>query len=148
MFPPGEANQAADYERLHASQARVGYPSDVYQGKDARDFLRRIWPDFKTDGIDVVLHEKVSGYAGTRQAIAGLAQKCLDHGVRIFPASKSRVTTGGGLRVEGPARRTATSAATLSCSGSARGRRSTGRCSASPTHRRRYPDGATVRKDM
>ena len=81
----GEANQGADYEKLHASQARVGYPSDLYHGQDAKNFLKKIWPDFKTDGIDVVLHEKVSGYAGTRQAIAGLAQKCRDHGVRILP---------------------------------------------------------------
>src|SRR5215470_3116152 len=80
----GEANQAKDYEKLHASQARVGYRSDLYQGKEARAFLKAIWPDFKTDGIDVVLHEKVSGYAGTRQAVAGLAQKCRDHGVRIL----------------------------------------------------------------
>ena len=80
----GEANQATDYEKLHASQARVGYPSDLYQGRDAKRFLKTIWPDFQTDGIDVVLHEKVSGYAGTRQAIAGLAQKCRDHGVRIL----------------------------------------------------------------
>src|SRR5262249_5856631 len=35
----GEANQAEDYEKLHASQARVGYPSDLYQGADARKFL-------------------------------------------------------------------------------------------------------------
>ena len=34
----GEANQATDYERLHASQARVGYPSDLYQGRDAQAF--------------------------------------------------------------------------------------------------------------
>ena len=80
----GEANQGPDYEKLQASQARVGYPSDLYQGKDAKNFLKKIWADFKTDGIDVVLHEKVSGYAGTRQAIAGLSQKCRDHGVRIF----------------------------------------------------------------
>ena len=80
----GEANQASDYEKLHASQARVGYPSELFQGTEAKSFLRKIWPDFKTDGIDVVLHEKVSGYAGTRQAIVGLAQKCRDHGVQIF----------------------------------------------------------------
>ena len=75
----GEANQGEDYDKLQQSQARVGYPSEVFHGKDARNFLKNIWPDFKTDGIDVVLHEKVSGYAGTRQAIAGLAQKCRDH---------------------------------------------------------------------
>jgi methylglutamate dehydrogenase subunit A len=80
----GEANQLKDYEKLHASQARVGYHSDLHEGADAKKFLKSIWPDFNTDGIDVVLHEKISGYAGTRQAVAGLAQKCADHGVRIL----------------------------------------------------------------
>ena len=37
----GEANQASDYEKLHASQARVGYPSDLYQGRDAQEFPAR-----------------------------------------------------------------------------------------------------------
>ncbi len=80
----GEGNQIADYERVVASQNRVGYPSDLYVGREAHAFLKRIWPDFKTDGIDVALHEHVSGYAGTRQAIRGLAQKCADHGVRVI----------------------------------------------------------------
>jgi glycine/D-amino acid oxidase-like deaminating enzyme len=80
----GEANQIADYERVTKSQNSVGYPSDIYVGKEARKFLHGIWPDFKTEGVDVVLHEKVSGYAGTRQAVAGLARKCADHGVRII----------------------------------------------------------------
>jgi len=80
----GEENQIADYERVQKSQNSVGYPSDVYAGKEARDYLKRIWPDFKTDGVDVLLHEKVSGYAGTRQVMKGLAQKCKDEGVEIF----------------------------------------------------------------
>ena len=80
----GEENQIADYERVQKSQNNVGYPSDVYTGKDAKNFLKNIWPDFKTDDADVVLHEKVSGYAGTRQVIKGLAQKCADEGVEII----------------------------------------------------------------
>ena len=80
----GEENQIPDYERIHNSQNSVGYPSDVYVGKDARNFLTSLWPDFKTDGIDVAIHEKVSGYAGTRQVIRGLTQKCLDHAVQVI----------------------------------------------------------------
>ncbi len=80
----GEGNQVADYERVVASQNSVGYRSNLYVGRDAHAFLRGIWPDFKTEGIDVALHEHPSGYAGTRQAIRGLAQKCTDHGVRIL----------------------------------------------------------------
>jgi glycine/D-amino acid oxidase-like deaminating enzyme len=78
----GEANQISDYERVHKSQNLVGYPSDLYVGKEAHRFLKSIWPDFKTEGLDVALFERVSGYAGTRQAINGLAQKCRDHDVR------------------------------------------------------------------
>ena len=80
----GEANQIPDYEQITASQNGVGYPSDLYVGADARDFLKRIWPDFRTEGAEVVLHEKPSGYAGTRQAVWGLAQKCRQHGVRML----------------------------------------------------------------
>jgi glycine/D-amino acid oxidase-like deaminating enzyme len=32
----------------------------------------------------VVLHERPSGYAGTRQAVAGLAEKCVQYGVQIL----------------------------------------------------------------
>jgi glycine/D-amino acid oxidase-like deaminating enzyme len=79
-----EGKQLSHFERLHASQSAVGYCSDLHVGQDAKRFLKSIWPDFNTDNIDIALHEKVSGYAGTRQAVRGLAQKCEDHGVRIF----------------------------------------------------------------
>jgi glycine/D-amino acid oxidase-like deaminating enzyme len=80
----GEANQQADYEAITASQNAAGYPSDLYVGKEARKFLERLWPDFRTAGIEVVLHEKPSGYAGTRQAVWGLGQKCREQGVEIL----------------------------------------------------------------
>ena len=80
----GEANQADDYEAMGRSQNAVGYHSDVYHGKDAKSFLTNIWPDFKTDGIEVCIHEKISGYAGTLQVVKGLVEKCEAHGVRIL----------------------------------------------------------------
>jgi glycine/D-amino acid oxidase-like deaminating enzyme len=145
----GEANQAADYEKLHASQARVGYRSDLYQGKEARGFLKAIWPDFKTDGIDVVLHEKVSGYAGTRQAIAGLAQKCRDHGVRILTGIEVLGYDMSGGRVS----RLRTNQGDIACDAVVLGLGAW-----TPKHwamlgkpaeiDARYPDGGTVRKDM
>ncbi len=80
----GEENQLADYEKITKSQNSVGYHSDVYVGREAHQFLHSLWPDFKVDHVGVVLHEQPSGYAGTRQVIKGLAQKCADHGVRIL----------------------------------------------------------------
>ena len=78
----GEANQEEDYLRLQASQAASGYASDVYTGSDAHAFLSNLWPDFKTDNCDVVLHEHRSGYAGTHMAVWGLDQKCRQWGVQ------------------------------------------------------------------
>ena len=79
-----EGKEQAAYERVHKSQNAVGYHSDLYVGREAKDFLKSIWPDFNVTNIDIALHESVSGYAGTRQAVRGLAQKCVDHGVRII----------------------------------------------------------------
>lgn len=81
----GAANQIPDYERIHHSHNSVDYHSDLYVGKDAHQFLKQIWPDFNTDGVAVALHEKLSGYAGTRQVMKGLAHKVADQGVRILP---------------------------------------------------------------
>ena len=77
----GESNQSADYETMHKSQNDAGYASDVYLGRDAKAFLKRLWPDFNTERADCVLHEKPSGYAGTHTAISGLAGKCRQWGV-------------------------------------------------------------------
>jgi glycine/D-amino acid oxidase-like deaminating enzyme len=79
-----EGKELPHYERVHASQAAAGYPSDLYVGDDAKRFLKGIWPDFNTSNVDIALHEQVSGYAGTRQAVNGLAQMCVNNGVRIF----------------------------------------------------------------
>ena len=79
----GEANQIDDYIKIGESQNSVDYPSDVYVGKEAKDFLTGIWPDFKTANIEVAIHEKLSGYAGTMQVCNGLAEKCRQHGVRV-----------------------------------------------------------------
>jgi len=93
----GEENQAGDYERIHQSQNAAGYPSDLYVGADAKRFLKSIWPDFKTDHTDVVLHEKPSGYAGTHQVVRGLDQYCEQYGVqRCYGVEVTGYDTVGG----------------------------------------------------
>ncbi len=93
----GEANQEADYVRIHKSQNDSGYPSDLYVGAEAKAFLKAIWPDFRTGPAEVVLHEKPSGYAGTHTACWGLDQKCRQWGVRrcYGPAVTGYDKTGG-----------------------------------------------------
>jgi glycine/D-amino acid oxidase-like deaminating enzyme len=78
----GEENQEADYIEIHTSQNDQGYPSDLYLGEDGKKHLKSIWPDFNTDAVHCVLHERPSGYAGTHMAVWGLDQKCRQWGVR------------------------------------------------------------------
>ncbi|MGE3829864.1 MAG: NAD(P)/FAD-dependent oxidoreductase [Parvibaculaceae bacterium] len=80
----GEGNQQADYEKMHKSQNNAGYKSNVYVGKEAKSFLKSIWPDFNVERADVVLHELPSGYAGTHTAVRALKEKCDQWGVRSF----------------------------------------------------------------
>ena len=68
---------------MHKSHQASDYTSNLYVGKEARDFLTSIWPDFKTEGIDVALDERVSGYVGTRNVLRGLVEKCEQNGVEI-----------------------------------------------------------------
>ena len=107
----GEANQAADYERVHRSQNAVGYPSDLYVGNEARGFLKSIWPDFKTGNIEVALHEKLSGYAGTMHLCRGLAAKCKQYGVRVLDG----VTVTGYEIENGVARKVRTNQGDIAC---------------------------------
>ena len=112
MCPSENLNQEADYVKLNQSQIDSGYPSDIYVGKDAGAFLKSIWPDFRTEHCDVVLHEKPSGYAGTHMACWGLDQKCRQWGVqRVYGASvtgfdqtngrvQSVQTSTGSIRVD------------------------------------------------
>jgi len=79
----GEANQADDFEKMYRSHNSIGYTSNLYVGKEAKQFLKTIWPDFKTDGIEVALDEKLSGYAGTQQVLRGLVEKCELHNIEI-----------------------------------------------------------------
>jgi glycine/D-amino acid oxidase-like deaminating enzyme len=141
----GEANQTADYEAIHRSQNDAGYRSDLHVGQDARAFLQKIWPDFRTDGIDVVLHERPSGYAGTRQMVWGLTQKCRQHGVQI--ASEVEVT--GYDLAGGRVSKVLTSQGEVACDAVVLGLgawtpRHWGLLGLAPTQTLRYPDGTVV----
>jgi glycine/D-amino acid oxidase-like deaminating enzyme len=144
-----EEQNLAAYERVWKSQNAAGYPSDLYAGEDARRFVRNLWPDFNTSRVGLALHERVSGYAGTRQAVAGLAQKCAQQGVRVLPGIE--VT---GYDVEGGrVRAVLTSQGRIACDVVVWGLgawtphhwRMLGK---PPTVACRYPDGAVETMDM
>ncbi|WP_428116060.1 NAD(P)/FAD-dependent oxidoreductase [Candidatus Poriferisodalis sp.] len=108
----GESNQTEDYLKLQASQKASGYPSDVHTGAEARAFLTNLWPDFKTENCDVVLHEHRSGYAGTHMAVWGLDQKCRQWGVqRVYGAA----VTGYQLDASGSVAAVETDQGSITC---------------------------------
>ena len=108
----GEENQAEDYVRLNESQIASGYPSDLYTGADAHRFLKGLWPDFKTQNCDVVLHEHRSGYAGTHMVMWGLDQKCRQFGVqRVYGVA----VTGYDLDASGSVAAVETTAGRIQC---------------------------------
>ncbi|MFQ5410406.1 MAG: NAD(P)/FAD-dependent oxidoreductase, partial [Anaerolineales bacterium] len=112
-------------------------------------FLKRLWPDFNTSGVDVAIHEKPSGYAGTRQAVAGLAQKCADHGVRVV----SGVEVTGYNRAGGEVKGVHTNKGDIACDLVVWGMGAWtpvhwGMLDQPTTVACRYPDGTVVDKDM
>src|SRR5262249_23849057 len=114
-----------------------------------RRFVRGLWPDFNTARVGLVLHEKVSGYAGTQQALAGLAAKCAAHGVRVF----SGVEVTGYDLTSGQVGAVLTTQGRIACDAVVLGLGAwpprhwalLGRPAAVDC---RYPDGPMVRKDM
>jgi glycine/D-amino acid oxidase-like deaminating enzyme len=144
-----EEHNLPAYERVWKSQNAVGYHSDLHVGEDARRFVRSVWPDFNTSRVGLALHEKVSGYAGTRQAVAGLAAKCAQHGVRVL----SGVEVTGYDVQGGTVRAVETTQGRIACDAvvwglgtwtpkhwTMLGKPSTVEC--------RYPDGGRQTKDM
>ncbi len=144
-----EAKELPHYERVHRSQNAAGYCSDLHVGEDAKRFLKSLWPDFNTANIDIALHEKVSGYAGTRQVVNGLAQKCADHGVRILTGVE---VTGYDVQA-GQVKRVHTNQGDIACdlvvwglgAWTPRHWAMLGQPATVDCH---YPDGAVVTKDM
>jgi glycine/D-amino acid oxidase-like deaminating enzyme len=137
------------YERVWRSQNAAGYPSELYAGEDARRFVRSLWPDFNTARVGLALHERVSGYAGTRQAVAGLARKCAEQGVRVLPGIEVTGYDVEGARV----RAVLTSQGRIACDVVVWGLgawtpRHWAMLGQPPTVTCRYPDGTVETKDM
>ena len=84
----------------------------MYTGTEAHAFLTNLWPDFKTENCDVVLHEHRSGYAGTHMAVWGLDQKCRQWGVqRVYGTA----VTGYQLDASGSVTAVDTDQGSISC---------------------------------
>ena len=77
--------QVEDLVTIARRHAEIGYDSELILGqKDCARHMTAILPDFHTEGLEAVLHEKQGGYAERDQTVAGLAQLARGEGVSIL----------------------------------------------------------------
>ena len=77
--------QVEDLVTIGKRHAEIGYKSEVITGQqDCERHMKAILPDFHTDGLEVVLHEKQGGYAERDQTMVGLAQLARGEGVAVL----------------------------------------------------------------
>lgn len=107
------APQAEDLVTIAKRHAAIGYDSEIILGeRDCHNHMTKIMPDFHTEGIEAVLHEKQGGWAERDVTLAGLAKLARSEGVTIvegaevtgFDVRAGKVhaveTTRGALEVE------------------------------------------------
>lgn len=76
--------QEEDLWRIAWQQEQLGYESTLVSGAvAAREHLRRIFPDWRAQGVTAVLHERPSGWAEAGRTLAMLAGMTRSLGVRI-----------------------------------------------------------------
>ena len=79
--PVQESDLMATFER----QERIGYRSELIVGADDVDaHMKRLFPDWRAQGVTVCLHEHQGGFAFNTDSVQGLADKCAGEGVRVI----------------------------------------------------------------
>jgi glycine/D-amino acid oxidase-like deaminating enzyme len=91
----------ADVAQIYDEQRAIGYDSVFVEGEGpSREYMQKMFPDWKAKGITSVLHEKKGGYAENMHSMRGLAGKAQAEGVEIrSPVRVTDVRTQGGAVV-------------------------------------------------
>ncbi len=80
----GPDKQESDLIDVHERQQRIGYPSELHVGeREVEAHMRRLFPDWRAEGLSVCLHEHAGGYAFNKESMHGLADKARAAGARI-----------------------------------------------------------------
>ena len=75
-----ESDLAATFER----QEKIGYRSTFVTGAGEVDaYMKRVFPDWRAQGVTALLHEHQGGFAFNRESVLGLAGKCAEEGVEV-----------------------------------------------------------------
>jgi len=80
----GPAGQEADLAETYERQREIGYRSTFLTGEAEVDaYMKRLFPDWRAQGVTACLHEHQGGFAFNRESVLGLAGKCREEGVEI-----------------------------------------------------------------
>jgi glycine/D-amino acid oxidase-like deaminating enzyme len=87
----GPAVQESDLAATFERQERIGYRSTFVTGEAEVDaYMKRIFPDWRAQGVTALLHEHQGGFAFNRDSVLGLAGKCREEGVEIVTGVEVR----------------------------------------------------------
>src|SRR5688500_296100 len=80
----GDGDQEADLSAVHERQQRIGYESQLILGEsEVAAHMRTLFPDWRSPGLNVCLHERPGGFAFNRDSMLGLASKARAAGAQI-----------------------------------------------------------------
>src|SRR5918912_1046984 len=71
-------------EKKRAGAGASGIACGVVRNFYYQPAMKEIMPDFHTEGLEAVLHEKQGGYAERDKAVRGLAQLARNEGVSLL----------------------------------------------------------------
>ncbi len=87
----GPAAQESDLAATFERQERIGYRSTLVTGEaDVDAYMKRVFPDWRAQGVTTLLHEHQGGFAFNRDSVLGLAGKCAEEGVEIVTGVEVR----------------------------------------------------------
>jgi methylglutamate dehydrogenase subunit A len=80
----GPAAQESDLTEVASRQEQIGYANTLVTGEAAcSTYMRELFPDWRAQGITVVLHEHRGGFAFNVDSMHGIAGKAKAEGVQI-----------------------------------------------------------------
>jgi glycine/D-amino acid oxidase-like deaminating enzyme len=87
----GPSAQESDLTATFERQERIGYRSTFVTGEAEVDaYMKRLFPDWRAQGVTALLHEHQGGFASNRDSVLGLAGKCAEEGVEIVTGVEVR----------------------------------------------------------
>jgi glycine/D-amino acid oxidase-like deaminating enzyme len=81
----GPAVEEPDLVAVHERQQRIGYPSTLVTGEQEVDaYMKRLFPDWRAQGVTFCLHEHQGGFAFNKDSVLGLLGKAQSEGVEVL----------------------------------------------------------------